>query len=146
MTRLYWWLFPIGLIVLLDEWLKFLALERLPLEGSLVDPGVLAFAIHKNYGVAFNIPFKLEFVIVVSIALGVFLLREAWQNRTQSPWIAFSCLVIVLGALGNLYDRVVYSFTVDYLILFGRSAINLSDIVIVSGVGLLLYSGRNVKR
>jgi lipoprotein signal peptidase len=125
-----------------DEWLKFLALQQLPADGTLVNPGVLEFAIHKNLGIVFNIPFRLEFIIFVSILIGLGLFHIAYKNRRAHPEITFSCLVIVLGATGNLYDRLMYGFTVDYIILFGRSAINLSDLVILAGVVMLLLQSR----
>lgn len=139
---IYWLLIPVTSLVVLDEWLKYRGLERLPLEGSLVDPGLLSFAIHKNWGIAFDIPFRLELVILISLLIGVGLIKIAirhWQNR---PGITFASVVIMLGALGNLFDRISYGFTVDYIILFERSAINISDVVIVSGVIFLLVSSR----
>ncbi|MBI4435753.1 signal peptidase II [Candidatus Uhrbacteria bacterium] len=144
--RVYWYLLPVAAIVALDEWLKYRGLQRLPDEGSLVDPGLLSFAIHKNWGVAFDIPFRLEFIILVSILIGIGLLHIAYKNRLLHPDITLATGLIILGALGNLYDRVMYGFTVDYLILFGRSAINLSDLVIVGGVVLLLLSSRRTKK
>lgn len=140
--RIYWLLLPIAALVLVDEWLKALSLQRLPAEGSLVDPGLIEFAIHKNYGIAFNIPFKLEIVLIVSTLIGIGLIQVAYKHWSDKPAIAFSALIVVLGALGNMYDRFVYDFTVDYIILFGTSAINLSDLVIVSGATLLLLTSR----
>jgi signal peptidase II len=140
--QIYWLLIPVTLLVVLDEWLKYQALERLPLEGSLVDPELLSFAIHKNWGIAFDIPFRLELVILISLIIGYELIKTAvkhWQNR---PFISFSALMIIAGACGNLYDRITYGFTVDYIILFGRSAINLSDVIIVLGVILLFLSSQ----
>lgn len=145
-TRIFWYLLPIAAFVAIDEWFKYLGLQRLPAEGSLVDPGLLEFAIHKNLGVAFNIPFRLEFIILVSILIGLGLIHIAYKNRQSHPQITFACVVIVLGALGNLYDRLVYGFTVDYIILFARSAINLSDLVIMTGVIMLLLTSRRPKR
>ncbi len=144
-AHLYWLLVPVATIVFLDEWLKYLALQRLPGEGSLVDPGIIAFAIHKNLGVAFDIPFRLEFIILFSILIGLGLLHISYKNLRKHPDIALAAAIIILGALGNLYDRIVYGFTVDYIILFARSAINISDVVIVAGVILLLLSSRRTK-
>ena len=138
-------LIPIGIIVLLDEWIKFIALKKLPAEGSLVDPGLIAFAIHRNSGIAFDVPFKMPIIILTSIVIGFFLLKIARKNFHRHPNIAVASLTIVIGALGNLYDRLIYQFTVDYIILFGRLAINLSDIVIVSGVVWLLLASRRNK-
>ncbi len=141
----YWLLIPVALIIAADEWLKYLALQRLPDEGSFVS-GFIDFAIHKNYGVAFDIPFKLEFVIVISILIGAALIKIAYDNAPKRPEISFAAMVIVIGALGNLSDRIIYGFTVDYIIILGRSAINLADIVIITGVLLLLLNSRQKKR
>lgn len=139
---IYWLLIPITLLVVLDEWLKYRGLNRLPLEGSLIDPGLLSFAIHKNWGIAFDMPFRIELVILISILIGIGLIKIAHKHWHDCPGITFSSLIIMIGALGNLYDRVSYGFTVDYILLFGRSAINLSDLVIISGVICLLAASR----
>ncbi len=141
--NIYWFLIPTALVVLLDEWIKSIGLKQLPDEGSLVDPGFIELAIHKNYGIAFNIPFKTELIILISIIIGIVLIEIAYKNWKQHPDIAFSALVIIIGAMGNLYDRIAYGFTVDYLIFWGRSAVNLSDGVIILGVVLLLASRRS---
>ncbi|PJA45186.1 hypothetical protein CO174_04450 [Candidatus Uhrbacteria bacterium CG_4_9_14_3_um_filter_50_9] len=142
----YLWLVPITALVIVDEWLKAVGLQRLPSEGSLVDPGIISFAIHKNWGVAFDIPFKLELVIFFSFIIGAVLANTAWRNLKTKPFVAFASIVILLGAAGNLFDRIHYGFTVDYIILFGRSAINLSDLVIISGVVMLLMTTSRRKR
>ena len=138
----YWLLALVLGVVLIDECLKYISLIRLPDEGSLVGYKFLTFAIHKNMGIAFDIPFKIEFVILISVILGLLLLEIAYKNISKKPDIAFSSLMIVIGACGNLFDRIYYGFTVDYIIFFGQSAINLSDIIIVLGVVFLLLSSR----
>lgn len=130
-------------IVFADELAKFYAIRFLQEDTSLTSVGLINFAVHKNPGIAFDIPFKMPIIVLVSIIIGVGLVRIAIKNWNRHPDIALSAIVIIIGAIGNLYDRLVYGFTVDYIILFGRSAINLSDIVIVSGIiGLLLASRR----
>ncbi|NQV90454.1 signal peptidase II [Candidatus Uhrbacteria bacterium] len=133
-------------LIILDEWLKYMGIQKLPEEGSLIDPGPISFAIHKNWGIAFDFPFRLEFIIICSLLIGAGLVHIAYKNRYKHPDITLAASIIIIGALGNLYDRVVYGFTVDYIILFARSAINLSDIVIVSGVVLLLLSSRRTRK
>ena len=138
---IYFVLIPSAFIVFLDEWIKFFAIKTFPEEALLVSPKFIEFAIHKNYGLAFDVPFRLEFVIIISIILGLFLLRVVVKNIQQRPRIAFSIILILLGASGNFYDRIVYGFTVDYIILFGKSAINFSDLIIILGIlSLLVFS------
>ncbi len=144
-SHVYWFLLPIAAIVLIDEWLKKIGLLSLPDASSLSNPSWIEFVIHKNYGIAFDIPFRLWIIIVISLIIGYVLLDIAWKNLRTKPNISFSAMMIVLGALGNLYDRITYGFTVDYILLFKHSAINLSDIMIVLGVVFLLMSSRKKK-
>ncbi|MBI2475009.1 signal peptidase II [Candidatus Uhrbacteria bacterium] len=140
---IYFILIPSALIVFFDELIKSVAIKNFPEESYLASPKFLEFAIHKNYGLAFDIPFRLEFVIIISVILGIFLLRIVLKNIFLKPRIAFSVILILLGASGNFYDRIVYGFTVDYIILFGKSAINFSDLIIILGVlSLLLLSSK----
>lgn len=134
-----------GVLVIFDEALKFLALSRLPEDGSLIGNQLFALGLHKNYGIAFNIPLNLLFVIVITLVLillfGTIIIKT---YRTQ-PRVASGCLLILAGAMGNLFDRIVYGFTVDYLIFFTRSAINISDLVIIAGIGWLILGNRTTK-
>jgi signal peptidase II len=129
-------------IIVLDEWVKRYALTAFPPEANVTDPGFFHLLVHKNNGIAFNIPFDMSVIIGASVVLGGALLHIAYKNRENHPDISTAALVIVIGALGNLYDRIVYGFTVDYMLIGGRSAINMSDIVILSGVVWLLLASR----
>ncbi len=142
---IYWFLVPTVLFVAFDEWVKNTALRRLPGVEILTETKMFVFAIHKNYGLAFDIPFRREFIILITLFLGYYLLKIAYQNFTRHPDLSFASLLIIVGALGNLFDRIVYGFTVDYILLFGRSAFNLSDIIIILGVILFLLASRRPK-
>lgn len=135
-----------ALIVVLDECAKLWALSSAPLIETVANPGIFTIAVHKNWGIAFNIPFKLPLIILVSLILGGILMRVAYTQWKKAPFLALFSILILIGASGNLFDRLVYGFTVDYLILFGRSAINLSDLVILTGVfGMLIYARKSPK-
>lgn len=132
------YVFLTTLIAIVDAILKVFAIKRLPEEGSHLSSPI-DFALHKNPGIAFNIPIPLPIVIVASTIIIVLLARFAynsWQNR---PDRAIAAWLIIAGALGNMIDRIVHGFTTDYIILFTRSAINLSDVLIFLGTALLLY-------
>ena len=126
---------------LADAIFKVLALKHLPSDQTTDLNPILDLAIHKNPGIAFDIPLPLSLVIPLSlIIIGVFawIVRQHWSdNRPQ----ALSAIAVVFGALGNAVDRLINNFTTDYLILFQTSAINLSDVLILLGiVGSLWYS------
>lgn len=121
-----------------DAVFKGLAISRLSEEGGRLRSPI-DFALHKNPGIAFDIPLPLPIVTVVSVVIIGLLLRYAIGSWSKRPDRTMAATLIVLGALGNLVDRVVNDFTTDYIILFARSAINLSDVLIFLGTILLLY-------
>lgn len=140
---IYFFLIPVACIVFLDELIKFQAIQTFPDISTILQPKFVEFAIHKNFGLVFNIPFRLEFVIAISILIGLLLVRVLWKNGLKRPEISFPVLLILIGASGNFLDRILYGFTIDYMIFFGRSAINFSDMIIVLGViSLLLFSSK----
>ena len=133
-------------VVLADELMKYYALHHFPFEETLVKANVLALAILKNFGIAFDIPFKLPVVLILSFPFLILLGYTAAKKWNQRPDMSLALALIIIGALGNIYDRIMYGFTVDYLIWFGRTAINMSDVVIVLGVLVLLFVSRRKRR
>lgn len=134
------------MIVVADEIVKYIALNKLPDEGSLVDPSFFTLAIHRNYGIAFDIPFKLWVIILVSLIIGAFLVQIIIKNWKKQPQISLMSSIIIFGAAGNMYDRLAYGYTVDYMIIGQRLAINFSDIVILVGVAGLLWLTQRKQR
>lgn len=86
-------------------------------------------------------------VAVVASAIIVHLLRKHQDERLFSLGLA----LILGGALGNLWDRVVLGHVVDFLLLHAYGyhwpAFNLADSAITGGAALLIYdSFRGVRR
>lgn len=133
----------IVLVGLLDAALKIYALQHLPEEQVAHLRPVLSFAIHRNPGIAFDIPIPLAIVLPITLLICVAFAKLAFKHRTDNPRRALAALAAVIGALGNGLDRLINGFTTDYLILFRTSAINLSDILILVGIiGVLWYDRR----
>lgn len=103
---------------------------------------VIGFALHKNPGIVFDIPVPLVILAPLSLVIiGVFAFIG---GRSHQSLARVGAYVAILGAANNLIDRLVNGFTTDYIILFGTSAINLSDILIVIGTLLLIrYTQHN---
>jgi len=129
-------------LTLIDEIIKYIALQKLPTEGSFELSGIIDLAVHKNFGIAFNLPLAQNLTIVVTVILISIFCWLAWKSIKNNSNLTGASVLIITGALGNLFDRIVYGFTVDYIILFGRSAINLSDVLILTGVVWLLVASR----
>lgn len=116
-------------LLIIDEVLKRLA---------LANPA----AIHKNFGIAFDIPLPSWAVIAVTAAIIAVSGWELWKHHGKAA-IAVPLCFIIAGGIGNLFDRLTYGYIIDYIILFGRSAFDLSDFMILGGVlFLIVYTQR----
>ena len=108
--------------------------------------GIVAIALHKNPGIAFDIPVPFFIILPLTLVIIILFGRYFGQTALRANKLteALACFMICVGALGNFLDRFVNGFTTDYLILFKTSAINLSDVLIVLGmVGFLWYHKSN---
>ncbi|HJN84725.1 MAG TPA: signal peptidase II [Patescibacteria group bacterium] len=130
------------ILTIADTAAKLVAIQILPENGSIPVLGkIVGLQLHKNEGIVANIAVPMPIIVILTFAiLGglVYWLNLAWKKNER--WVVASLLVLILGAAGNLVDRIAHGFTTDYIILFGRSVINLADIMIVLGVVGLLTS------
>lgn len=127
----------------IDLLAKWFILERLSLPEGRFGSFFFSIGLHKNPGIAFDIP--VPFFIL--LPLSVFLLIGLWyttRRYSNQPWLKAGTFTIIIGAVGNLIDRIWHGFTTDYLIFFDRSAINLSDVLIVLGV-IVLFKAQKSK-
>ena len=75
---------------------------------------------------------------VVSVALVIWLKRL----KAHETWLAIALALVLGGALGNLYDRVVLGYVVDFISVHYQRyyfpAFNLADAAITLGAGMLI--------
>lgn len=125
-------------MALLDGVLKLFAIRHLP-DDTIDLTWPVAFALHKNPGIIFDIPVPLAIILPATLFICIAFMTFAVRQWTTAPQRAMALIVMTAGAAGNAIDRFVNQFTTDYIIFFQRSAINLSDILIVAGAVLYLY-------
>lgn len=124
-------------VVILDRVFKTWALKIRA--NQIILPGILNARYMENTGMAFSAfsgqPIALTvFTIILIFALTVWLLARP----NESPAFRAGLWLIVGGGLGNLYDRLVYGYVIDFIELtFVRFAVfNWADICICIGAGL----------
>lgn len=119
-----------------------------PLIGSW-----LSLTFVKNNGVAFglfqNIPYFFTITSVLISIGAVYFYRFHLPN--DRPWVQVSLGLIVGGAIGNIIDRLRYSFVVDFVhVSWFPGIFNLADSAITIGVimlaGYLLLTGEETTR
>ena len=134
-------------IVVLDQVTKVAVDRSLLLHDAIAVTPFFNLTLTYNYGAAFSFLSNAggwqrwmftAISLVVSIVLVVWLYR---LPRKQS-WLALSLSLILGGAVGNLIDRVVYGYVVDFIQVYYQSwyfpSFNVADAAISCGTVLLL--------
>ena len=141
------WLSISGLVVVLDQFTKYIADSRLDLHVPREIFPNLNMTLYYNKGAAFSLlsnadgwqRWLLMFIsTVASIAL-FYWLRKVDKNRKL---LTLGLALILGGAVGNLIDRSLYGHVIDFIDVYYEywhwPAFNIADSAISVGAGLLL--------
>ena len=139
----------LGLLVGGGVWLADRLTKESVIEGVARQGPVffswLQITIHHNFGLLGNLPFPRWSIFVLTglaLLLLIYGLYDALKYKSLYNFLTLS--VVMGGALGNLYDRLVFGYVFDWLMFFKTSIINLGDAAIT--IGLLLYAFGHFKR
>ena len=131
---------------LLDLISKNYAINSLIINHSVTINSFLNLTLAFNYGAAFSFlsdagGWQRWFFIIFSF-LVIFVIAYILINDKDTQYIAYS--FVIGGALGNLYDRIVYGYVIDFIEIhynnFYWPIFNIADVAISIGIILLLYS------
>jgi len=138
-----------GLIVIADQAVKVLVRSRMELfESITVVPGILSLTRVHNTGAAFGLLNGAEFRyktlvvgLVATAALSGLAVYAATLDASQRL-SRFGLALIIGGAAGNLIDRVMYGYVLDFVDAYYGGwhfwAFNVADAAITVGVGLMI--------
>jgi len=144
-----WLLFSV-VIVALDLWTKQIATDSLALYRPVEWTSWLNMTLAHNYGAAFSFLSDAGgwqrwlftgLASVVTVVLVVWLLRLPKNEKLTAAALS----LVIGGAVGNLIDRIINGYVVDFIDVFYQGhhwpAFNLADSAITCGVVLLLVDG-----
>lgn len=141
----YTWLSAV--VVLLDQWTKHLASTHLDMYVPNQITGFFNLTLMHNEGIAFSLladqsGWQRYFISVVAIVIVLWLMYWLWQNKPQMRLQNTALALVVGGALGNLWDRVLLGHVVDFIELHYHNyfwpAFNIADSAITLGAVLLI--------
>ena len=144
--------FCVGLaiaIIFLDQLTKILVQENIPLHSSVsVINGFFDLTHIRNTGVAFgfldavNIPFKPALMTAISLIALIAIIFFTSQVSQQERISKLGLTLILGGAIGNLIDRVVNGYVVDFIDVYWGTwhfwAFNVADSAISIGTCCLI--------
>ncbi len=138
-----------AMVIAADRLTKYVVAHRVVLnyESIPVLPGCLSITHVENSGAAFSlfaewpahvrVPLLIGFSTAAMLVVGWMLWRSAGRSLVLSLALAF----ILGGAVGNLYDRILYGRVTDFLHFYIGTHVwpdfNLADSAIVCGAVLL---------
>jgi signal peptidase II len=144
---LHWLWLSLGVIVT-DLLTKYLALNYL----EYADPNPLLpffdLTLLFNTGAAFSFLSDAggwQRWFFVAIAVLVSGLLTVWMRKTNQRywWLGMGLALILGGAVGNLYDRIIHGYVVDFISLHYQNyffpAFNLADTAITLGAVVLIF-------
>lgn len=132
-----------AVLIGLDQLTKWLAVMYLRNGDSVtVIPRILDFSYTENTGAAFSIlsderGFLIGVTLIVMIALGAFVLFGKFRRYKL---FNISATLILAGGIGNLIDRLVQGYVVDFIkvTFMDFPVFNVADCFVVVGSVLLL--------
>lgn len=154
--RLWLWYGIAVVVILLDQLTKNIAVSQLVYNRPVEITGFFNFTLRYNTGAAFSMfadggGWQRWFLGVLAAGVSVGII--VWIARLdRKHWIEALGLALVLGgALGNLYDRILLGHVVDFLHFHYMDrhhfpAFNIADAAITCGAGLLIFDALFLKR
>jgi signal peptidase II len=143
------WLWLAALVFVADIGIKLLVMNNMGYGWSNrieVLPFFNLLYVH-NYGAAFSFlsdQAGWQRWLFTAMAFGVSAMLVYWMRQLPSNarWSNIAYAAIIGGALGNVFDRILHGFVVDYLDFYWGTyhwpAFNIADMAIVTGAAMII--------
>lgn len=139
----------VATVIVVDQLAKFLVRSTIPLYAKRsIIPNLLDITHVQNTGAAFGVlnaadfPYKSAFMIVVAALALVAISLYARQLGSHERLARYGLALILGGAFGNLIDRAIAGYVVDFVdVYWGEAhfwAFNIADAAITAGAVLVL--------
>jgi signal peptidase II len=135
------------LIIILDQYTKTLVMRNIELYQAVEVLPFFNLTHVYNTGAAFSFlhdagGWQRWFFTVIALAVSVLILWWLKQTSKQQIMLPIAFCLIIGGALGNAYDRLVLGHVVDFLVVYYQNwswpAFNVADSAISLGALLLI--------
>jgi signal peptidase II len=147
------WLSIAALVIVFDRVTKWIVADVLALGESIPVLPVFSWVHLNNTGAAFSIledagGWQRWFFVLLALGFSLYLIYELRRIRVPANVVerlaAWGYTLILGGALGNMWDRAVHGFVVDFILVHYQDnyfpAFNVADSAITVGAALWILS------
>jgi signal peptidase II len=130
----------VAFIAILDQVVKVIIINQVDLFQTIsVIPGLFEITHIHNDGAAYNMFSQTPLLLIVLPALVMLagLVYLGLTYKKKDTLLLFAIAMVIGGGLGNLIDRILKGYVVDYLNIQIIPIFNVADICICIGCGLL---------
>ncbi len=124
----------------LDRATKLWAAASLKAVGTIPLVPFFDLTYVENTGAAFGMgrgANKILTAISIGLIVALQVIRRRWPKNDL--WLQWGALLVTAGAVGNLYDRIVFGFVVDFLHIHHWPVFNVADSCISVGAVMLAW-------
>ncbi|MBI5783278.1 MAG: lipoprotein signal peptidase [Gammaproteobacteria bacterium] len=141
----YLWIAVVVLVF--DQLTKYIAADYLTQHGNIHLMPFLGFVLVHNAGAAFGFlsgagGWQNIFFIIVAVTASGFILWMIWRLGGKDKLLAVGLMLVLGGALGNLSDRLIHGYVIDFIdVYYGTwhwPAFNVADSAITIGALVLV--------
>jgi len=101
----------------------------------------------ENRGIAFSLPVPYLIIIISNFLLIILLVYLAVHElNLKSKLAKFSTALLIAGGIGNLIDRMIHGFVIDFISIWKYPFFNFADAYIITAVLLLVVFYGKIKR
>ncbi|MDC9581102.1 signal peptidase II [Xenorhabdus sp. PR6a] len=141
------WLWLVVVVLILDLGSKHLVLQHFTLYESIPLIPYFNLTYAQNLGAAFSFladkgGWQRWFFALVAVAITVVLLVMLYRSNARQKLSNIAYALVIGGALGNLFDRLVHGFVVDFIDFYVGQwhfpTFNIADSAICIGAALII--------
>ncbi len=144
-TDLAGWLGIAGLVVAFDQVTKYVVVTRMDYLDQIVVLPFFKWVRWHNDGAAFSFlsgagGWQHYFFVTLATGFSAYLIYELWRLSDSERRLGWVFSLILGGAIGNLLDRLIHGYVVDFIRFeygaYGFPAFNVADSALFCGAAL----------
>lgn len=125
--------------ILIDQLSKYIVCQMT--DAITLIPNLLSVEFVKNYGAVFGIMQGSNYImagisLIICITIIIYIVSQKKNNKN----VSIAWYMILSGGIGNLIDRLVRGYVVDFIATPFIATFNIADSMVVIGVGILIIN------